>query len=90
MAATQKWIDKLIITDIYDVAGRENKKIKKKVSSQKLVKTLNKSRVMYLPNEKILEYLRQNLKGREVVIIMGAGDIYNLTLRLTGLNKNHY
>jgi len=90
MAATQKWIDKLIITDIYDVAGRENKKIKKKVSSQKLVKTINKSRVMYLPNEKILEYLRQNLKGREVVIIMGAGDIYNLTLRLTGLNKNHY
>jgi len=83
-------VDKLIITDVYDVAGREEKKIKEKVNSKKMVKAINKSRVMYLPNEKILEYLKQNLKGREVVIIMGAGDIYNLTLRLTRLNKNHY
>jgi len=83
-------VDKLIITDIYDVAGREEKKIKEKVNSKKMVKAINKSQVMYLPNEKILEYLKQNLKGREAVIIMGAGDIYNLTLRLTELNKNHY
>ena len=83
-------VDKLIITDVYDVAGREEKKIKEKVNSKKMVKAINKKNVIYLRKEEILDYLKQNLKGGEVVIIMGAGDIYNLTLRLTGLNKNHY
>ncbi len=106
-------VDKLIITDIYDVAGREEKKIKEKVNSKKMVKAINKKNVIYLRKEEILDYLKNNLKGGlpadsafvaeatsakeaasakagEVVIIMGAGDIYNLTLRLTGLNKNHY
>ncbi|KPJ56559.1 hypothetical protein AMJ49_04590 [Parcubacteria bacterium DG_74_2] len=75
-------VDKLIITDIYDVAGRENKKIKKKVNSQKLVKVINKSFVSYLPKERIVNFLKKNLKGGEVVIVMGAGDIYNLETKL--------
>lgn len=78
-------VDKLIITDIYDVAGREKKKIKEKVNSQKLVKSINKKNVVYLPKEKIIDYLKENLKGKEVVIIMGAGDIYNLTIKLLKL-----
>jgi UDP-N-acetylmuramate--alanine ligase len=84
-------VDKLIITDIYDVAGRENKKIKKKVDSKKLVKAINKPFAIYLPKQKILKFLKKNLEGSrpksgeprskgagEVVIIMGAGDIYKL------------
>ena len=71
-------VDKVIITDIFDVAGRENKEIKKKVNSEKLVKTVNKNRVIYLPKAKILNYLKKNLRDGEVVIIMGAGDIYKL------------
>ena len=113
-------IDRLIITDIYDVAGREKGGIKKKVSSEKLIKKLNKSRAIYLvrgqrglakaqrkktpsevngseekpgrnkpltgqtsngiylPKERIKNYLKRNLRGGEVVIVMGAGDIYNL------------
>ena len=93
-------IDRLIITDIYDVAGREKKKIKEKVSSEKLVKFINKPSVIYqahknlcaavyLPKEKIIEYLRKNLEGKgQVLIIMGAGDVYDLTLRLTKDAKN--
>jgi UDP-N-acetylmuramate-alanine ligase len=38
--------------------------------------------VIYLPKEKILPYLKKNLRGGEVVIIMGAGDIYNLNEKL--------
>jgi len=34
--------------------------------------------VIYLPKEKIKKYLRGNLKGGEILIIMGAGDIYQL------------
>jgi len=77
-------IDRLIITDIYDVAGREEKKIKKKINSEKLVKKINKSWAIYMPINKIIKYLKENLAGgEEVVIIMGAGDIYKLAVHLT-------
>ncbi len=71
-------IDKLIITDIYDVAGREEKKIKEKVNSKKLIKAIDKPQAIYLPKKKIQQYLKTNLKGGEVIIIMGAGDIYKI------------
>lgn len=69
-------VDKLIITDIYDVAGREDKKIKQKVNSQKLVKKVNKENVIYLPKEQLSNYLKKNLRSGDVLLIMGAGDIY--------------
>jgi len=72
-------VDNLIITDIFDVAGREEKKIKKTVSSKKLVKAINQKNTIYISNAgKVYQYLKKNLKGGEVVIIMGAGDIYKL------------
>ena len=71
-------IDKIIVTDIYDVPGRENKNIKKKVSSEKLIKAINRPEAIYLPKEKIIKYLQENLQGGEMVIIMGAGDIYQI------------
>jgi len=84
-ALEQKQINKLIITDIYDVAGRENKKIKEEVNSKKMIEAINKKSGLssfgvgvYLPKEEILKYLKKSLEGREVVIIMGAGDIYKL------------
>jgi len=76
-------VDKLIITDIYDVAGREEKRIKEKVNSEKLIKKINKPWAAYLPMEKIESYLKRNLRGGEMVMIMGAGDIYNLAVHLT-------
>ena len=79
-ALAKHWVNKCIITDIYDVAGREKKEIRKKVNSEKLVKAINKKDAIYLPKQKILNYLKKNLGGGEVVIIMGAGDIYKLTL----------
>ncbi len=78
-------VDKLIITDIYDVAGRETPKIKKKITSEKLIKAIKKPWAIYLKKDEILDYLKEGLKGGEVIIIMGAGDIYNLTLSLTKL-----
>ena len=71
-------VDNLIITDIFDVAGREEKETKKKINSQKLVKAINQSSVIYLPKKEIVDYLKRNVKNGEVVIIMGAGDIYKL------------
>jgi UDP-N-acetylmuramate--alanine ligase len=71
-------VNKLILTDIYSVAGREKKEIKEKVNSKKLVKAVNSENVIFLQKQKIIDYLKKNLKGGEVVIIMGAGDIYDL------------
>lgn len=78
--------DKIIITDIYDVAGREKKKIKKGVSSQKLVEAINKKSVVYLPNKKVLPFIKKNLNQIRVLIVMGAGDIYQTAYKL--IDKN--
>lgn len=71
-------IDKIILTDIYGVAGRETKTISKGVSSEKLVKKIKKESVTYLPMPALEKYIKENIKSREVLIIMGAGDIYKL------------
>lgn len=85
--------DLAIITDIFDVSGREEKEITREVNSKKLVEKINRKNVIYLSKDKIVNYLKNNLKGERlkkgnsrlsfrketgVVIIMGAGDIYQL------------
>ncbi len=82
-AFKQAPIDKLIITDIYDVIGREEKEIKQKISAEELVQIIDKDSATYMTKEKIIDFLKENLKGEEIVIIMGAGDIYeDISLKL--------
>ena len=71
-------LDKVIITDIFDVAGREKKNIAKKVNAKMLVETINKPHIVYLKREVILNHVKKELKGGEVITILGAGDIYKL------------
>ena len=75
-------IDRLIITNIFDVAGRESSEVRQKVDSQKLVKAINKESVSFLPKDKIVPYLKKEVKSGEVLIIMGAGDIYQIDKEL--------
>ncbi|MEK7503819.1 MAG: cyanophycin synthetase, partial [Patescibacteria group bacterium] len=75
-------VDRLIITDIFDVAGRESAKIRQKVDSQKLVKAVNQKNVSYLPKDRIVPYLKKEVRNGEVVIVMGAGDIYLIDKKL--------
>ena len=72
--------DNLIITDIYDVAGREEKEIKKKVSSKKLALAVKNKKVLYISREKVIDYLKNNLPKNSVLMVIGAGDIYNFSL----------
>ena len=77
-------VDQLIISKIYDVAGREDKKSKASVSSAKLAKAVNNPRVVSMEKfEDIKKYVYDNCKKGEVVVVMGAGDVYNLFLDLT-------
>lgn len=69
--------DKLIITDIYTVKGRESEEIMRKVSAEKLVEEVGKA--VYTGDlEATGEYLLKNLHGKEILVIMGAGDVYDL------------
>ncbi|MDO8529909.1 MAG: UDP-N-acetylmuramate--L-alanine ligase [bacterium] len=70
--------DNVIITDIYDVAGREEKQINQKVNSEILVKKIDKKNVQYLPTDAAQKFVKENIKSGEVLIIMGAGSIYKL------------
>jgi len=100
-------VDKLILADIYSVAGRESQTIKAKVSSQKLAQAVIESQISNLKSQnhnlnlktfqntnykiqdtktvyiskisKIASYLKKHLKNNDILVVMGAGDIYNLT-----------
>ncbi len=71
-------IKKVIITDIYSVPGRETQAIKKKTNSQKLIKAIDCKEVEYVEQSKVGDYIKKNIKEIDVLVIMGAGDIYKL------------
>jgi len=81
-------IQKLLLLDIYDVAGREEEGIGAKVSSAALTEAIVKTKpafeVLHVPTAGEAEaYLKDNIQGNEVIMSMGAGNIYqNLTVRL--------
>lgn len=74
----QSLIDNIIITDIYDVSGRENNKVKKKTNSKKLVEKINRENVSYLEKAELTDFIKKNVKNNDILIIMGAGDIYKI------------
>ena len=65
-----------IVPDIY--FARDSAQAKKDVNAQDLVRKIieQKSQAIYLPTfEKIIDYLKQNTSGDDIIITMGAGDI---------------
>ena len=82
--------DQAIILPIFSVPGREKDSIKEKVNSKILAKAIMRSKkpsisgkqqtVVYLNSFlKAKNYLKKNLKKGDVVVVMVAGDIYQLT-----------
>lgn len=88
--------DKLVLLPIYSVVGREKENIKKLVNSKKLAGDIKKrykklrfydKSVVYLKTqEEASNYLKKNLKKGDIILIMGAGDVYLLTKILTAKN----
>ncbi len=70
-------VKKILITDIYTVKGRESKEIIKKVSAKKLSKKI-KSATYTGDLKATANYILEYLHGKEIIVIMGAGDINNL------------
>lgn len=71
-------VDRVIVTDIYDVAGRETGAISNKTSAEFLVKKISNKNVRHLPMAEAERHIKENIKSGEVLVIMGAGDVYKL------------
>ncbi|MFA7142064.1 MAG: Mur ligase domain-containing protein [Candidatus Paceibacterota bacterium] len=70
------YVDKLLIFPIYTVKGREKQK---KTSSQELVSETNHKNCSFLQDFDTAKlFIEKNLKKGDLLIIMGAGSIYNL------------
>lgn len=83
--------DAVILSEIYEVIGREDKK--QKISSKDLVREIlergNVDDVMYAKNSKVVESLiRKRINEYDIIIIMGAGDIDDVA-RLLVKSKVH-
>jgi len=74
--------DLVLIADIYQVPGREKPSITKRVSSKLLAKAVSKSNVEYVPTAGIMNRLDKEISGGEVVLVMGAGNIYDLSKKI--------
>lgn len=75
--------DKIVILDVYQVAGREEKfsenfrkKIKRKLIAE--IKKRKNDAIDIADLKKAAAYLKQNLKKEDLAILMGAGDIYKI------------
>lgn len=90
--------DYLILNEIYGVAGREKGNL---VSSKDLAKAVSrrwsKNAKCQMSNVKTVEFIKEQsqilkrlsriVEKGDVLIVMGAGDIYNLTLKLKEKSK---
>lgn len=73
--------DVVCLVPVYDVAGRETPKAKKEYSSEKLAAAIEKQgkKVHLLKDQKeVVKFVRNNARSGDVIIIMGAGDIYDV------------
>ena len=79
--------DVLLLEEIYTVSGREHKKEIQSISSLDLVNAIKKRnkqiQVMYVKdNDVMLNNLNQVIRSGDIVLIMGAGNIYNIISKL--------
>jgi len=78
-------VENVILVDIF-AARQENTE---KITSADIVKEVNKKSVKYIGDfEKTAYYLAANVKVGDIVVIMGAGDVYKLSEMLLEKLKN--
>ena len=72
-------VDDIIITDIYAAREKDNKSI----HAKDLVKAIKTDSVQYISDFKdIVKYLRKNANKDNIIITIGAGDVYKIGERL--------
>ncbi len=79
--------DGLLLLDIYEVAGREQKAKSRNVSSEKLAVAVRRrgTPALYLPHPNRLKpFFTRWLRPGDVLLMMGAGSIWEMTKELMG------
>ncbi len=79
--------DALVLLDIYEVAGREHAGRDNRVNSERLAKAVTRrgTPALYLNNPRRLKpFLKRWLKPGDILLMMGAGDIWEMTKELAG------
>lgn len=75
-----KNLDQLFLIDVYDVVGREgDEEIKKNYNSKILAGKIQNPNCLYLENN---QEIKKVINDYDVVIMMGAGTIYNISQKL--------
>ncbi|MDD5013340.1 MAG: Mur ligase domain-containing protein [Candidatus Pacebacteria bacterium] len=77
-------IEKLFLIDVYDVVGRKGQGDDMNYSSKALAERIDNKRAKRIEQA----YLKQELEGAEVIIMMGAGNIYDLSEELKNSCKD--
>lgn len=80
--------DRIVLLPVYDVAGRETKSARAKVNSKKLTTELKKrgKNTKYFDSFTATQnFVESNVHPGDVVLVMGAGDIYGLALDLVAV-----
>ncbi|MBU1148645.1 UDP-N-acetylmuramate--L-alanine ligase [Patescibacteria group bacterium] len=76
-----KLSDKIYVTDIYDVAGRDNEN--DSVTAQDIVKKIDQAEYITELNAGN-EVIKSLLKEKNIIIFMGAGSIHKMALEIIG------
>ncbi|KKU06222.1 MAG: UDP-N-acetylmuramate-L-alanine ligase [Parcubacteria group bacterium GW2011_GWA2_45_30] len=80
--------DRVVLVPVYDVAGRETQNAKTKVNSKKLAAELKKrgKDTEYSDSFAAAQnFIESGIRQGDVVLVMGAGDIYGLALDLVAV-----
>jgi UDP-N-acetylmuramate--alanine ligase len=77
-ALEENIVDRLLLIDVYDVKGREGAGDEREYTSERLALSLDNKRAKRIADVE----LKQEIEGADIVIMMGAGDIYNLSEEL--------
>ena len=78
--------DRICLLPVYDVAGRETKKARASVDSKKLAHELlkrGKDAYHFNSSSEAKEFITAEVHPKDIVLVMGAGDIYDLAKELT-------
>lgn len=69
--------DEIVLTDIYAAREKKDESISSKILAGKITK--NGSKTTYLESfDEIIGFLNENIKNGDIIITMGAGDVYKI------------
>lgn len=82
-ASSFKEADKVIITSVFSVPGRERERASDKTRSRASVKTgQDLARAIpdaeFVPIKKLASYIKKTARSNQVILMIGAGDIYKV------------